>query len=59
MQIKSQEILWDEFQKELKENDSKVEKEKLTKSIKDRSNDFIKFVKENKCKIVGGKNEKK
>lgn len=59
MQIKSQEQLWDEFQKELKENDSQVEKEKLTKTPEDFSNDFIKFVKENKCKTVGGKNEKK
>ena len=51
-----------DFQKELKENDKKVQKEINTKSREEMNKDFVNFVKVNNCKIkgkkAGGKNDK-
>ena len=54
---KTSEQIWEEFQKELKENDKKVEKEIYTKTDEEKAKEFAKFIKKNNCKIKGGKNE--
>lgn len=52
--------LWEEFQKELIENDKKVKEEKLTKSQEEKLKEFEDFIKTNKCKVLkGGKNGNK
>ena len=50
------EQLCKEFEKELKLNDELVAKNK--KSDIEKSNEFANFIKNNKCKIMGGKNGK-
>ncbi len=53
------EQLWKEFQKELKENDKKVQEEINKKTQEEKAKDFAMFIKKNGCKvIVGGKNGK-
>ena len=47
-----------EYKKELKENDLKVQKEINTKSRTEMSKDFVKFVKKNNCKIKDIKGDK-
>ena len=51
-----------DFEKELKQNDKKVQQEINTKNREEMSKDFVNFVKANNCKIkdkkVGGKNGK-
>ena len=56
---KTPEQIWEEFQKELKENDKKVKKEINKKSVEEKAEEFAKFIKDNNCKIMkGGKNGK-
>ena len=55
---KTPEKIWEEFQKELTENDKKVQEEINEKSDKEKSREFALFIKTNKCKIMGGKNGK-
>ena len=55
---KTVEQLWAEFQKEMAENDKKVADEIKNKKPEEISKEFNKFVIENKCKIMGGKNGK-
>ena len=56
---KTQEQIWEEFQKELKENDKKVQKEINIKSDEKKAKEFAEFIKNNNCKIIkGGKNGK-
>ena len=55
---KTPEQIWEEFQKELKENDRKVKEEINTKSDKEKAKEFAIFIKSNNCKIMGGKNGK-
>lgn len=55
---KTPEKLWEEFQKELKENDKKVQEEMNTKTDEQKAKDFGNFIKSNKCKVKGGKNGK-
>lgn len=56
---KTPEQIWEEFQKELKANDKKVEKEIYTKPDEEKLKEFAKFIKDNKCKVLkGGKNGK-
>ena len=50
--------LWEEFQQELAENDKKVAAEINTKSDEEKAKEFAKFIKDNKCKIKGGRNGK-
>ena len=47
-----------EYKKELKENDLKVQKEINTKSRAEMSKDFVNFVKKNNCKIKDMKGDK-
>ena len=56
---KSPEQIFEEFQKELMENDKKVQKEINKNDRVEMSKEFAKFIKENNCKIItGGKNGK-
>ena len=55
---KTPEKLWEEFQKELAENDKKVKAEINTKTDEQKAKDFGNFIKSNKCKVKGGKNGK-
>lgn len=55
---KTPEQIWEEFQKELSENDKKVREEITKKSEIEKTKEFAKFIKENNCKIKGGKNGK-
>ena len=56
---KTPEQIWEEFQKELKENDKKVQEEINTKTDEQKLKEFAKFIKENNCKVMkGGKNGK-
>ena len=56
--MKNPNVLFEEFQKELAENDKKVAAEINSKSREEMSKEFIEFIKANKCKIKGGKNGK-
>ena len=51
---KTQEQIWEEFQKELKENDKKVKQEANTKSEIEKAKEFAMFIKQNNCKVVKG-----
>ena len=53
---KTPEQIWEEFQKELIENDKKVQEEINKKTDEEKSKEFAMFIKKNKCKIIGGKN---
>ena len=53
---KTPEQIWEEFQKELKENDKKVAKEIYTKTDEQKAKEFAMFIKKNNCKVKGGKN---
>ena len=55
---KTPEQIWEEFQKELSENDKKVKEQISKKSDEQKIKEFAKFIKENNCKIKGGKNGK-
>ena len=55
---KTPEQIWEDFQKELVENDKKVNAEINKKSDEQKAKEFARFIKDNKCKVVGGKNEK-
>ena len=56
---KTPEQLWKEFQKELKENDKKVQEEINKKTDEQKAKEFAEFIKNNKCKVMkGGKNGK-
>lgn len=56
---KTPEQIFEEFQKELAENDKKVEAEINKKSDIEKAKEFAKFIKENNCKTIkGGKNGK-
>lgn len=56
---KTPEQLWEEFQKELAENDKKVKEEIKKKTDEEKAKDFAKFIKDNECKVMkGGKNGK-
>ena len=46
--------IWEEFQKELEENDKKVQKELYTKTDKEKAKEYSIFIKKNKCKVIGG-----
>ena len=48
-----------EFEKELKENDKKVQNELKHKTREELGAEFVNFVKTNNCKIKGGKNGRK
>lgn len=57
---KTQEQIWEEFQKELKENDKKVKQEIYIKSDEEKAKEFAMFIKKNNCKVIeGDKNGKK
>lgn len=57
--MKTPEQIWEEFQKELKENDKKIQKEINKKTDEEKAKEFAKFIKENNCKVMkGGKNGK-
>ena len=57
---KTPEQIWEEFQKELMENDKKVQDEIYKKTDNQKSKEFATFIKANNCKVInGGKNEKK
>ena len=51
-----------DFQKELKQNDKKVQNDINTQKREEMSKEFVNFVKTNNCKIkgkkTGGKNDK-
>jgi len=51
---KTPEQIWEEFQKELKENDEKVKKEINNKTDKEKAKEFAMFIKKNNCKVTGG-----
>ena len=54
---KTPEQIWEEFQKELKENDKKVKEEINKKSEIEKAKEFAMFIKTNNCKVFkGGKN---
>ena len=55
---KTVEQLLDEFKKELAENDKKVQAEISKKSDTQKAKEFAMFIKNNKCKTIGGKNGK-
>ena len=55
---KTPEKIWEDFQKELAENDKKVEAEINTKTDEQKAKEFMNFIKSNKCKVKGGKNGK-
>ena len=56
---KTPEQLWAEFQKELAENDKKVQQEASKKTDEQKAKEFAIFIKTNKCKVMeGGKNGK-
>lgn len=52
---KTPEQLWEDFQKELKENDKKVQAEINGKTNEEKAKEFANFIKTNKCKVKGGK----
>ncbi len=54
MEKKTEQDLWEEFQKELKENDKKVKEEINKKSDKEKAKEFAMFIKNNNCKVIGG-----
>ena len=56
--MKKAEQIWEDFQKELKENDKKVQEEINKKSDVEKAKEFSMFIKKNKCKVMGGKNGK-
>ena len=57
--MKTPEQIWKEFQEELAENDKKVQQEINKKTDEEKSKEFAKFIKDNKCKVMkGGKNGK-
>ncbi len=57
---KTPEQLWKEFQRELEENDKKVQEEINKKTDEEKAKEFAKFIKENNCNVIeGGKNGKK
>lgn len=47
-----------EFQKELNVNDQKVQKEINTRNRVEMSKEFVEFVKNNNCKIMGNKQKR-
>lgn len=51
---KTPEQLWEKFQKELTENDKKVQEEIYLKTDEEKSKEFAKFIKDNNCKVIGG-----
>ena len=51
---KTPEQIWDEFQKELKENDKKVKEEINKKSDEEKAKEFAMFIKANNCKVFKG-----
>ena len=55
---KTLEQLFEDFKKELMENDKKVEKEINMKSAEEKAKEFALFIKNNNCKVMGGKNGK-
>lgn len=56
---KTPEQIWEEFQKELEENDKKVQEITNKKSDEEKAKDFAMFIKKNACKVIkGGKNGK-
>ncbi len=56
---KTPEQIWEEFQKELANNDKKVQEEINKKTDEQKAKEFAKFIKENNCKVMkGGKNGK-
>lgn len=50
---KTPEQIWEEFQKELKENDKKVQENKK-KTDEEKAKEFAMFIKKNCCKVIGG-----
>ena len=55
---KTPEQIWEEFQKELKENDKKVQEKINTKSDEEKAKEFAMFIKKHNCKVQGEKNGK-
>ena len=55
---KTPEQIWEEFQKELIENDKKAASEINKKSDEQKAKEYAIFIKKNKCKVMGGKNGK-
>jgi len=55
---KTLEEILEDFQTELKENDKKVKAEINKKTDNEKAKEFAMFIKNNKCKIMGGKNGK-
>ena len=51
---KTPEQLLEEFQKELAENDKKVQEEIYQKTDEEKAKEFAKFIKDNNCKVIGG-----
>lgn len=56
---KTPEQLLEEFQKELAENDKKVQEEIYQKTDEEKAKEFAKFIKDNNCKVIGGNNNGK
>ena len=56
---KTPEQLLEEFQKELAENDKKVQEEIYQKTDVEKAKEFAKFIKDNNCKVIGGDNNGK
>ena len=52
---KTIEEIWNKFQNELTENDKKVAKDEQKKTQIQLSKEFAEFIKNNNCKIKGGK----
>ena len=55
---KTPEQIWKEFQKELAENDKKIQEEIDKKTDEQKTKEYALFIKKNKCKVMGGKNGK-
>ena len=51
---KTPEQIWNDFKKELNENDKKVQEEIKGKSDVQLSKEFAEFIKINKCKVFKG-----
>ena len=51
---KTPEQILEEFQKELKENDKKVQETLNKKTDEEKAKELAMFIKKNNCKVIGG-----
>lgn len=57
--MKKEKSIYEEFDAELKANDKLVAQEMKTRKKSEMTLDFVNFIKQNNCKIMGAKNGKK